>query len=371
MSTICGVIVNPIAGMGGRVGLKGTDGREALMRARELGAEPVAADRMSRALRHLVDLAPEVLLVTCSGAMGEDAVYGSGAAPHEVLPAAHDRDTQPEDTEEAAAEMARRDVDLLFFAGGDGTARDVLAGAGETITVLGVPAGVKMHSAVFATDPRGAGELAARFLRGEVDQQVQAEVMDIDEDAFRAGRVSAKLYGHMRVPMSDLTQGLKFSSGQSHSAVLEGMAAYVVELMRDDEAYIIGPGTTTRAITDELGLKKTLLGVDVVQAGKVLARDAAEYDLLRIVAESPTKIIVTPIGGQGYVFGRGNQQISPEIIRAVGTQDIWVVATRDKLLSLQRRPLRVDTGDADVDRMLQGYARVITDYRQESRYPVG
>ncbi len=363
--------MNPIAGMGGRVGLKGTDGREALRRARELGATPVAANRMSIALRHLVQMTSGVSIVCCPGIMGEDVVHEAGMEPDEVLSVCLPQETGPADTEEAARAMARCGVDLLLFAGGDGTARDILSGIGEEAVVLGVPAGVKMHSAVFATDPRSAGELAGRFLRSEVDQVVQAEVMDIDEEAFRAGRVSAKLYGHMQVPQSDLTQGLKSASGQSHRATLEGMGAYVAELMSDEETYIIGPGSTTRAITDELGLQKTLLGVDVVRGDRVVFQDAAERELLDAAAHGPCRIIVTPIGGQGYIFGRGNQQISPAVIRSAGTDRIWVVATREKLLSLERRPLRVDTGDAELDEELRGYARVITDYRQESRYPVG
>jgi predicted polyphosphate/ATP-dependent NAD kinase len=136
--------------------------------------------------------------------------------------------------------------------------------------------------------------------------------------------------------------------------------------MEEDWLYIIGPGTTTRAIMERLGLPNTLLGVDVVERKKIVANDVNEEKLIRIIDGKKAKIIITPIGGQGYIFGRGNQQISPEIIMGVGSDNIILIATPTKIYSLMLKPLLVDTGDEDVDRSLRGYRRVITGYREET-----
>lgn len=369
MSGLLGVIVNPIAGMGGRVGLKGTDGSEALRQALKLGARPEAPARVTRALQQVKALAPETRILTCPGSMGENVVRDAGFKA-EVLELCAGSKTRPEDTEEAAREMIRRGVDLLMFGGGDGTARNILDAVDGSVPVVGVPAGVKMHSAVFATDPRAAGDLAASFLLGEIQTVRDSEVMDIDEEAFRQGRVSARLYGYLRVPESPMMQGLKSGSTESEQAVLEGMAEYVAELMDDEPFYIIGPGTTTRAIMNHLHLEYSLLGVDVVRGGELILKDANESNLIRVLENGPAHIIVTPIGGQGYIFGRGNQQISSSVIRAVGREKIWVVATKGKILSQEGRPFLVDTGDHEVDELLRGYVRVIMDYRQETVHQV-
>ncbi|NIV40070.1 MAG: ATP-NAD kinase, partial [Anaerolineae bacterium] len=224
-----------------------------------------------------------------------------------------------------AREMLRLKVNLLLFAGGDGTARDVYHAVGEDIPVLGIPAGVKIHSAVFATNPSSAGELAASYLRGRVAALRAAEVMDVDEEAFREGIVSAKLYGYLKVPFRRrLVQSLKVASGPGERASLEAIAYDVVDRMEDDCLYIIGPGTTTRAIASRLGLNKTLIGVDVVAGGELVASDVNESQLLDLVEGRSAKIVVTPIGGQGCILGRGNQQISPEVIKKVGRDNVIV-----------------------------------------------
>ena len=274
--------------------------------------------------------------------------------------------------------MRRLGADLLLFAGGDGMARDVCAaiggGEGEPVAALGIPAGVKMHSAVFALTPRRAGETALRFIRGELGVG-EAEVMDIDEDAFRAGRVSAALYGYLRVPQD----GQAVQAGKSAAAVDErdaarGIGEQVVADMQEGVVYIIGPGTTTRAIADVLGIRKTLLGVDAALDGRLIAADANEGDLLRLTRGKPAKIVVGVIGGQGYVFGRGNQQISARVIRRVirqaGAGGVIVAATRGKLLALGGKPLLVDTGDSALDRELSGYVSVITGVGESHTYRV-
>jgi predicted polyphosphate/ATP-dependent NAD kinase len=365
-----GVLVNPIAGMGGAVGLKGTDTPEILARARALGAMPRAAPRAEQALRVVAGaLDGRVSVLAPAGAMGEGAARAAGlsVAP---LPGGSTGETGPADTERAAAALAASGVELLLFCGGDGTARDICRAIGDGVPALGVPAGVKMHSAVYATSPRAAGELAVRFLEGGLPVR-PAEVMDIDEEAFRAGAVAARLYGYLAVPHHrELLQGAKAGRVNSEPAALDAIAAEVVERLRPGRVYLLGPGSTTAAIARRLGLPKTLLGVDAYADGRVIAADAGEPALLAAIAGRKATAIVTPIGGQGHILGRGNQQLGPAVIRALGRAGLMVVATPQKLESLHGRPLRVDTGDPALDADLAGHIRVITGYRTEAVCPV-
>ena len=385
-----GLIVNPVAGLGGRVGLKGSDGREIVARALALGAVREAPGRARLALARLASLRETIELITCPGEMGADearacgfepvAIDSMGGAPSAAFgpplhPAA--QETTAADTIAAARAMAEMGVDLLLFAGGDGTARNVLDAVGARIPVLGIPAGVKIHSAVYATTPAAAGDLAAHFLgtRSSATRVRECEVMDIDEEAFRAGRISAGLYGYLRVPFERaLLHSAKMGSVAGDAATLAGIAADVVNDMRPGVLYIVGPGTTTRAVVERLGLVKTLLGVDVVCDGRLVAADATEHDLLDLLSgavPSGAHIVVTVIGGQGHIFGRGNQQVSPAVIRACGVANITVVATQSKLLSLQGRSLLCDSGDPDLDTQLSGYAKVITGPGERTMYRVG
>jgi predicted polyphosphate/ATP-dependent NAD kinase len=362
-----GVIVNPVAGLGGRVGLKGSDGAEIQRRARALGAEPHAGERAAAALARLRRV-EGLEVVTYPGEMGADAARAAGLEPAvigEIVPGG----TTAADTQRAARKMHDMGVDLLLFAGGDGTARDVYEAVGLEQAALGIPAGVKIHSAVYATHPRSAGELAALYLAGRVEGLREAEVMDIDEEAFRDGALRARLYGYLQVPYrSSLVQAQKMPS-TGEAASLSAIAEDVVAKMEPDVLYIVGPGTTTRAIARELGVGKTLLGVDVVLDGALIARDANEADLLDLLdrhAEREARIVVTPIGGQGYLFGRGNQQISPRVIRRVGKHHVMIVSTPDKLHALGTQPLLVDTGDREVDEMLSGYVTIVTGYNERA-----
>ncbi len=362
-----GLIINPIAGMGGRVGLKGTDGIDAVERARELGAEPVAPARTRVALENLLEkFDGRIEFIAPAGLMGEEVCRDCGIDLM-VVSGPPATSTGPEDTRAAAREIVGRGVDLLLFAGGDGTARDLHEVVGTSIPVLGIPTGVKMHSSVFATTPRAAGELAAHFLASAGQPCRESEVMDIDEDAFRQGRVSARLYGYLSVPFErGLVQSLKGGSGATGEADLAGIASDIAERMRDGALWILGPGTTTRAIAECMGVRKTLLGVDCYALGEVVALDATEHDILRLLDGAPARIVVTPIGGQGYIFGRGNQQISPAVIRQVGKSNVVIVAANAKLAGLGGEPLLVDTGDPELDAELAGYVRVVTGYHQES-----
>jgi len=369
-----GLIINPIAGIGGRVGLKGSDGIEIQKQALALGARPQAGERSIQSLELLVPLKSELELITYPGEMGATAAQACGFQPH-VMGSIRPGETTAQDTIEAAQALAQSGVDLILFAGGDGTARDIYQAIGDRVPVLGIPAGVKIHSAAFATNPRSAGELAGLFMRGTASRLREAEVMDIDEGAVRAGFVSAQLVGYLKIPYRrSLVQSTKVGSSPGDAETLYAIASDVLENLRDDCLYIIGPGTTTRAILSELGLAKTLLGVDVVCNGQLIAADPGESQILDLIHDRAAKIILTPIGGQGYLFGRGNQQLSPQVIRQLGRDEehikknLVVMSTPGKINALKGQPFLVDSGDREVDELLAGYVQVVTGYHERIVY---
>lgn len=366
-----GVIINPLAGLGGRVGLKGSDGEEVVEKALALGAKPESPLRASYALSQMVEVKDKIRVLTYGGDMGENQLKELGF-PVEVLGSAAAPRSTAADTIKAAQLMRDAGADLILFVGGDGTARNIFEAIGDSVPVVGVPAGVKIHSAVYATNARNAGLAAKDFLEGVVDEVTLSEVMDIDEELFREGRLSAKLYGYMKVPMAgNRMQHTKSSSVSEHDELM-GVVGHVITKMEEDTLYIIGPGTTTKAIMDELKLPATLLGVDVIKGGEVLASDVSENQLWELIKNpgEKVKIIVTIIGGQGNLFGRGNQQISPRVIRRVGKKKVIVAATGSKLNSLFGEPLKVDTGDPALDEELSGYIEVVKGFAHTAIYPV-
>lgn len=356
-----GLIVNPVAGMGGRVGLKGTDGTATVDRARALGALPVAAARTERALARLELRGHDVQLVVAAGAMGADAARAHGFAT-EVLPgrASAAAGTSAIDTRAAAAELERRGVDLILFAGGDGTTRDIHDAVGDRLPILGIPTGVKMHSAVFATSPESAADLVASYVSSAAHPPLRdAEVVDVDEEALRAGELTTRLYGAARVPDDRLrVQGMKGRSLPSDNDALDAVCRRLAAEMDPRRIYVLGPGTTTRRVLRHLGLEKTLLGVDAVRAGTLLGADLGERELLALVDGEPATVLVGVVGGQGYLFGRGNQQLSSAVLRSVGVENVEVIAGLAKLLALDPSWLRVDTGDPELDAAFAGYRRV-------------
>ena len=359
-----GLIVNPVAGMGGAVGLKGTDGRAILKKAVSLGAKPIAPARAEFFLSELKFAEEKIRLVVGAGNMGEEEAMSRGFAC--TVLGKRKKETTAEDTREIARKIADAKADLLVFCGGDGTARNILEAIKMDIPVLGVPTGVKMHSSVFAVDTKAAAKIAMGFLWGELPLR-EAEVMDVDENAFREGRVSSRLYGYLLAPYEPyLIQGAKMASPITESELRNqaAIAIYIIETMELDVAYIVGPGTTTRTIGDLLDAKKTLLGVDIFCNKKIVASDVNEKQILEAIRGKTAQIIVTPIGGQGFIFGRGNQQISPEVIYRVGLDNIVVVATEGKLRSL--KSLRVDTGEPNLDTALRSRKlKVVADYKIE------
>lgn len=356
-----GLIVNPIAGMGGRVGLKGTDGADVLEQAHALGAVPIAAERTERALARLEHRCSCLRLIAAEGVMGADLAASHAFETDVLPPREHEAGvTTADDTRAAAAELARREVDLILFAGGDGTARDIHSVIGERLPILGIPTGVKMHSGVFATTPESAGEVIASFMTSMPRAPVrQAEVMDIDEDAARADTISTRLFGAACVPDDRLrVQAAKLSAVASDEDALQAVCAAVADAMDPRRIYVLGPGTTTRRVTRRLGLAKTLLGVDAVRAGRLLGADLGERELLELIRDEPATLLIGVVGGQGSLLGRGNQQLSPAVLRRIGSENIEVIAGLRKLLALDPPVLHVDTGDPELDAALCGYRRV-------------
>jgi NAD+ kinase len=331
--------------MGGRVGLKGTDGKVKEARAR--GAEPRAPGRAREALDALAETDSDISLLTAPGQMGEDVARDAGFDPDIVsVPSGGTGTTSAADTRNAVRAFVEGGVDLVLFVGGDGTAVDVaetLSELGDETPILGVPAGVKVYSAVFAVDPYAAGVVAGTFERTE-----QAEVNDIDEDDYREGEVRTELRAIATVPVAEQRQ----SSKQLASGSVGGIAEGFVDEIESDVTYVLGPGSTVGEIKSELGFDGTPLGVDVWRDGEVLVRDGAESDILDALGDRNV-IVVSPIGGQGFVFGRGNQQISPAVINQ---SDVEIVASRRKLDDIG--VLRADTGDDSLDENLRGWQRV-------------
>lgn len=369
--TRIGLVVNPVAGLGGRVGLKGSDGADVQARALALGAVPRAGARAAAALAELAARRPDSTVWTARGPMGADAVRAAGlTAACVYAPAA--AGTTAADTAAAVRALLAEGVGLLLFAGGDGTARDVLDAlpGPDAVPVLGVPAGVKMHSAVFAVHPRAAGQTAAAWAAGRVRLRA-AEVMDRDEQALRAGRLTTRLHGWLTTPDEPLrVQQRKTGSTPPAPDAVAGIAAEVAERVGDGGLLVLGPGSTTRAVAAALGAAATPpAGVDVLRLGacaaEVVVRDARADQLLPLRAPW---IALSPIGGQGFLLGRGNQQITPELLRAAGRERLLVLCTEAKLAALGGRPLLVDTGDSRLDRELGGHMRVITGRHSSAMY---
>jgi predicted polyphosphate/ATP-dependent NAD kinase len=364
MHTI-GFLVNPVAGMGGAVGLKGTDGlvEEALRR----GAHPVSASRAEKALLLVKDT--PFFFLTCSGMMGQDILERAGITSYRVVYETPDTTTS-DDTRKACRAFSDQGAEMVLFCGGDGTARNVYDAIGDRLPVLGIPSGVKMYSAVFATSP----EAVAGILRGWVTSGSlhlrDAEVMDVDEEAYRNGELRAELYGFARsLFLPGLVQGAKqvFEDPDEEQAKRD-IARFIAEVMRGTPGwlYILGPGSTTRAIAAELGIEKTLLGFDAVKDGKLVAADLNEEGMLHILSQiGSSRLVVSIIGAQGAVLGRGTQQVSPRVLRIMGKDQVIVVATPQKLAATP--VLFIDTGDPGLDEMFGEYISVISGYHIAQR----
>jgi len=356
-----GLIVNPVAGMGGSVGLKGTDGN--VEEARHRGAVPHAMER-ARITLELLARETGLHFISCSGAMGEDLLSETGCKDFEIL-YTYSGESSSGDTKKAVRTFLRAGVDLVLFCGGDGTARDVFDITGSDVPLLGIPAGVKMYSAVFAVDPASASDLVLAFDRHHLRD---AEVLDVDENAYRAGMLKTRLYGIARTPAlaGKIQAAKRVYEEPDEERAKAAIAQFMEEIMLPKTLYVIGAGTTTEAIARRLGIKKTLLGVDAVRDRKRVAADCDEKTLLSLADKYPdTRVIVSPIGAQGFILGRGNQQISAALVRKIGIKDLIVIATPHKLAQIPY--LYIDSGDAALDREFGDSIQVISGYRIAQR----
>lgn len=362
MSRKIGLIINPIAGMGGKIGLKGTDGEEILANAVKLGAEPESHIKARRTVEKLKQIKDEIIILTASDSMGEVACDGSGIGYKVVYEILCNKTTYA-DTEEASRKMLESGAEIIIFAGGDGTARNIYNSVKDKIPVIGIPAGVKIQSAVFSQNPEYAGMMAVEFIRNNNLQFKDMEVIDLDENAYRKGRIGSTLYGYMKVPfMPQYVQNAKQIGFASDDDKFNSIAKYIIDDMNDDYYYIIGSGTTTKRIMENLELSYELLGIDVIYRKKVILNDATENQLIDIVSKNKTKIVVSPIGGQGFIFGRGNHQISGKVINTVGKNNIVIIAPDDKLYSINDSKLKVDCDNPETNEYLKGYYNVVTGY---------
>ena len=353
-----GFLINPIAGMGGKVGLKGTD--NVVQKAIELGAKPSSPDRALMALLSLPNANISELLVYGSN-MGEEIALKAGFNPT-VVGYPQNKKTSATDTQNSIRSFVSQEVDLILFAGGDGTAVDISHTLDELqspIPLLGIPSGVKVYSSVFANSPPDVGSIISSYSTTEL-----REVMDLDEDAYRKGKIIPHLHSIRPVPLSEELQSSKQLLGGTVEGAIEGLLSE----LSTDVTYILGPGGTLHQLKKEIGFEGTLLGVDIWRthslenenqstspshpSGSVVAKDANESDILSSLTDTNV-VIVSPIGGQGFILGRGNGQISPSVLERC---TIKLVGSRAKLETLD--VLRVDTGDPDVDSEIRGWHRI-------------
>ena len=355
-----GLIVNPIAGMGGAVGLKGSDGADILAEAHRRGAAPGSGTRAGLALAELSLAKINITALVPGGAMGEAAAQAAGLSTERVI------DVQPPSSAQHSIEAARcmeaAGAEFIVFAGGDGTARDIHSAIGERLPLLGIPTGVKMQSGVFATSPAAAGRLVALLLKTTARGRLRfeaAEVMDLDEVELRAGRIVPRLYGYARVPVERrLLQQAKSRALPDDDAAVAAAAAFLATELQPGVNYVIGPGRSAKQVLHALGFEGSLLGVDLVQSGKLVGSDLAAAELRGMTANAPVRIIAGVTGGQGFLFGRGNQQIAPDIIARAGRDGIMIIAGLRKLAALDPPRLLVDTGVLQLDQHLSGHLRV-------------
>ncbi|MHA2288672.1 MAG: ATP-NAD kinase family protein [Promethearchaeota archaeon] len=357
-----GLIANPIAGMGGSVGLKGTDG-DIYKKAIKMGATSITPERVDKFLMHIKN--PETISwIVAPGKMGEDYIKNKGFE-YEVVGEIQD-DTTAEDTERIARLMVENSVDLIVFCGGDGTARDIFNAIELKIPVVAIPSGVKMFSSVFALSPKAAAQIVDKFIEDQIENQ-EKEILDIDEDAYRENRLVSKLYGYLLVPkVKNLIQSSKDSSkvGRTVEKNKAEIAQQIIENLEKDTLYLLGPGTTVKSITDSLSIEKVLLGVDAIYNNTLVGKDLSESGIINLLDKYRNgKIIVSPIGGQGFIFGRGNKQFTPTVLKRVGKSNVIIIGTEDKVKSLTC--LRVDTGAEEIDKLLEGPVKVIIGYKEE------
>ncbi len=375
-----GLLANPDAGLGGRLGLKGSDGQAEL--ARSMGAEDRSGPRLTTMLEHFSELHragfDDIEWLTSEGRMGtdwlpEEAKIGSVNTVHSSSGA-----TSASDTAETVTALLEVGIDLLVYAGGDGTTRDIvtaLESAEQPRTpVIGVPTGVKMHSGCFAASPKAAAEVLSAWLNDDL-LLANTEVLDLDEERYRKGEWVVQLYAEVMTPASPRwMQGSKQrieATGEEDTT--EGLADHIGELLVSDDRLIIwGSGGTLRTIAEINGFEPTNLGIDATRGTNQVGTDLDEAGLLELLSshQGPVTLLLSPMGGQGFLIGRGNLQLSPEVLCAVGIDNVLGVVTPAKLLTVRR--LRIETGDVNLDAEFAAkrYMKVLQGYRTTRVLPV-
>jgi predicted polyphosphate/ATP-dependent NAD kinase len=367
-----GLIINPYAGIGGPAALKGSDGRETREKALAQGVQKLANQKAARALTEVIEMKDTVVVYTAAGEMGADLATELGFDV-KVVYTPKLQQTEAYDSIETATVLREIGVDLIVFAGGDGTATDIYKALADSVPVLGIPAGCKIHSGVYAVSPSTAGKVMAMMISGEIVSVKDAEVRDIDENAFRQGKVISRQVGEMQVPEElRYIQAVKMGGKEVDELVIADIADYLREIMEENEEhyFVMGSGSTINTVMEEFGLENTLLGIDLVKNFEVIAKDLSAADLQSKLHNKKFKIVVTLIGGQGHILGRGNQQLSPGLVSEAGKENLLVVASKTKLKSLDGRPILVDSGDPKLDARLSGRINVITGFRDHVLYPI-
>ena len=368
-----GLLVNPLAGIGGPLALKGSDTAPSEVDIEQQRTATRAGERALRALGRLCEHAHLFEFLCWGGAMGDDWLPDSGL-DYQSLGEPGSVPSTAQDTSAAVTAFLAHNVDIVVFTGGDGTARDVLDVLGDRIPALGIPAGVKMQSGVFAVSPEAAAEILLTLASGSWVDIAAREVRDIDESALQNDVVRSRFYGELLVPaQGQYLQRTKVGGREDPEPAADDIAQWFADTADQECLYFVGPGSTTATIMAQLGLANTLIGIDAIRGGQVVASDCDEQALMKALDEhsGPAVIVVTVIGGQGFVFGRGNQPMSAQVIRRVGLENILIVAARSKLAALEGRPLLVDTNDPMLDNELCGLRTVVTGYDDRALYRVG
>ena len=363
-----GFIVNPIAGMGGKVGLKGTDG--VIKKAIELGAKPVASQKAKEMLKEFISHFSknnDIRWFTCKGKMGSNELTEVGISKIEIVYDPKDKNTSPEDTKEACKKLVELNVDLIVFCGGDGTARDIFEIVDKKIPILGIPSGVKMHSGVFGINTSATAKMLYEFINNTLTIG-DAEIMDLDEELYRKGEWNIRLFGIAKgiVEPTYVQVGKSFYESVSDDEIKDELTEHIIDEIEksSDFLYLFGSGGTIDYIARKMDIDNTLLGIDAVYEKKLIGKDLNEEKILKLMSKyKKVKVILSPIGAQGFILGRGNLQLSPKIIKRIGIDNIIVISTPSKLANTP--VMRVDTGDKALDKLFAEleFIMVVIGYR--------
>lgn len=345
-----GFFVNPLAGFGLTSNRKGSDG---------LKLTSVEESSSFRKAQKLISLlkGEDIFYYTPQGTMGSDILQESGVTQLEVI-TRPGPETTAKDTINFIEALCRRDAELIIFVGGDGTARDVLSANACDLPAIGVPAGIKMYSSVFSINVESASRLIKSISDGHYDVR-KCEVVDIDEQKFGLGKLDIMLYGELSTPVS---QYMVSQSKAEYSQVnSEGISEYLGEKMEPGKCYIIGPGSTCKSVLPSSEQQTNLLGVDILIDSKVVVSDADERTIFHFASERESFIIVSPIGGQNFLLGRGNRQISGRVVESVGWDHVWVISSQEKLREMANLFVDIDNSTSitipKFIKVLYGYGR--------------